>query len=303
MSDIARETGEVQAHEGAPARDAAPAITLPFPPGHFYSPIVDPASLDAQRLWPAEPAVSDIDFNEASHVDLLTRAFARYRSLYDYPDRLPESETLAHFYSQNSQFSWLDPHVLFIMLLDRKPRRVVEVGSGFSSLLIADVNVRYMGARMHVTCIEPYPRPFLARGLAGIASLMIEKVQDVALDCFAALREDDVLFIDSSHVAKTGSDVNYLFFEVLPRLAPGVLVHFHDVFLPHEYPAEWVVGENRSWNEQYLLRALLQGGDRYEVVFGSTYAFHRFRDLVIAALDRADGAGYGGGSFWIRKRR
>ena len=281
---------------------SAPAVAMPFPPGHFYSPIVDPATLDPQRLWPPDPTVCGIDFNDASHVDILTRAFGRYHALYDYPDRLPESENLTQFFSENTQFSWLDPRALLVMLLDRRPRRVVEVGSGFSSLLIADVNVRYLGARMHVTCIEPYPRPFLARGVPGIAALVVEKVQDVALDAFLALRENDVLFIDSSHVAKTGSDVNFLFFEVLPRLAPGVLVHFHDVFLPLEYLKQWVLVENRSWNEQYLLRALLLGGNAYEVVFGSMYAFHRYRALVIAALNRPDGAGWGGGSFWIRKR-
>lgn len=274
---------------------------MPFPPGHFYSPIVDPASLDPGRLWPSEPAVVGIDFADASHVDILTRAFPQFHSLYDYPDHLPESDRLDQFFTNNSQFSWLDPHVLFVLLHDRRPRRLIEVGSGFSSLLIADVNRRHLAGRMHVTCIEPYPRPFLARGVPGIGELLIKKVQDVDVSAFADLRADDVLFIDSSHVAKTGSDVNFLFFEVLPRLAPGVLVHFHDIFLPHEYVQEWVLTENRSWNEQYVLRALLLGGNAFEIVFGCSYAFHRFPDLVIAALGRADGAGYGGGSFWIRK--
>ena len=283
------------------ASAAERAVTLPFPPGHFYSPIVDPESLDPERVWPVDPVVLGIDFNDASHVDLLTRAFPRFHALYDYPDRLPESDSLDRFFTENSQFSWLDPHVLFVLLFDRKPRRVVEVGSGFSSLLIADVNDRYFGSRMEVTCVEPYPRPFLARGLRGITRLLEAKVQEVDVALFESLRGGDVLFIDSSHVAKTGSDVNFLFFEALPRLAPGVLVHVHDIFLPHDYPKEWVLVENRSWNEQYLLQALLQGG-AFEVVFGCTYAFHRHRDLVRRALDRPDGGAWGGGSFWIRKR-
>ncbi|MDQ6618567.1 MAG: class I SAM-dependent methyltransferase [Pseudomonadota bacterium] len=288
---------------GAPDADSAQAsVLLPFPPGHFYSPIVDPAAIDAARIWPADPHVCDIDFADASHVDILTRALPRFRSLYDYPDRLSESETLQHFFTHNSQFSWLDPHVLFALLHDRRPRRVIEVGSGFSSLLLADVNERFFGGRMNVTCIEPYPRPFLAKGLPGITELLTQKVQDVGVERFTRLAANDILFIDSSHVAKTGSDVNFIFFEVLPRLSVGVLVHLHDIFLPHDYPPDWVLGENRSWNEQYLLRAMLQGGTRYEVVFGCSYAFHRHRELVIAALDRPDGAGYGGGSFWIRKR-
>lgn len=279
-----------------------PPVTLPFPPGHFYSPIVDPASLDGDALWPPHPEVVGIDFNDASHLDLLTRAFPRFLPLYDYPDRLPDTATLDRFYSENTQFSWLDPRVLFVLLLDRRPRRFIEVGSGYSSLLTGDVNARFFGERMHVTCIEPYPRPFLARGLPGITRLLVQKVQATDLAVFTALESGDVLFLDSSHVAKTGSDVNFLFFEVLPRLAPGVYVHVHDIFLPHEYPRDWVLHENRSWNEQYLLRALLLGGGAFEVVFGSNHAFHRFRDSVIAALARADGAGFSGGSFWLRRR-
>jgi hypothetical protein len=275
---------------------------LPFPPGHFYSPIVDPATLDAERLWPANPHVLGIDFNDASHRAILTGDFPRFHPDYDYADTLPDTPDLTDFYTGNSQFSGLDPRLLFVLLRACRPRRLLEVGSGYSSLLVADVNRRFLGNALDVTCIEPYPRPFLARGIAGITRLVQARVQDIDMAAFEALESGDVLFIDSSHVAKTGSDVNHLFFEVLPRLARGVLVHIHDIFLPHEYPREWVIAENRSWNEQYVLRALLLGGSAYEVVFGSAYACTRFPDLVVAALDRPDRALHGGGSFWMRKR-
>ena len=274
---------------------------LCFPPGHFYSPVVDPAGVDPAATWPAAPEIVGIDFNDASHAELLTSAFPRYMPLYDYPDRLPDSPTLDRFYTENSQFSWLDARALFVLLLHWHPRRVIEVGSGYSSLLMGDVNARFCGERMRITCIEPYPRPFLKQGLPGITRVVTEKVQSAPLAGFAELEAGDVLFIDSSHVAKTGSDVNFLFFEVFPRLAKGVYVHLHDIFLPHEYPREWVLDENRSWNEQYLVRALLQGGDAFEVLFGCSYAFHRFPELVIKALARADGAGFGGGSFWMMR--
>ncbi|MEO8801981.1 MAG: hypothetical protein ABI304_11880, partial [Rudaea sp.] len=118
---------------------------------------------------------------------------------------------------------------------------------------------------------------------------------------FTALESGDVLFIDSSHVAKTGSDVNYLYFEVLPRLAPGVRVHIHDIFLPHDYPREWVLDENRSWNEQYLLRALLMHSKGFRVIFGCSYAFWRFPELVRTALAHPNGHAFAGGSFWIER--
>lgn len=104
-------------------------------------------------------------------------------------------------------------------------------------------------------------------------------------------------------VAKTGSDVNYLFFEVLPRLASGVRIHIHDIFLPNEYPHDWVVTENRSWNEQYLLRALLMYSTVFRVVFGCSYAFATMPELVRTALAHPKGAAFAGGSFWIEKQR
>jgi hypothetical protein len=124
-------------------------------------------------------------------------------------------------------------------------------------------------------------------------------VQEVNVDVFDQLEEDDILFIDSSHVCKTGSDVTHLFLNILTRTKPGVYVHIHDIFLPDDYPADWVINDNRSWNEQYLLHALLAENPNYEVVFGSNYAYRRFPELVAAAtgLDA-----FGGGSFWFRRK-
>lgn len=268
------------------------------PDGHFYSPIVDPAEVARreQEIWPAQPQVLGIDFDDASHRAILEDWFPRFMPAWDYPEQLDETPDLDRFYTRNSQFSWLDCRSLFVILQGLRPRRMIEVGSGFSSLLTADVNRRFLGGAMEFTCIEPYPRAFLRK---GIDRLLQAKVQDVPLDTFAALQSGDVLFIDSSHVAKTGSDVNYLYFEVLPRLAPGVYVHIHDIFLPHDYLRDWVIGENRSWNEQYVLRALLMHSTAFKVFFGASYAFHRFPELVARALAHPKGHAYAGGSFWI----
>lgn len=272
-----------------------------FPAGHFYSPVVDPGELLPSRIWPADPQVLGIDFNDASHIQILAEHFPRYHPLYDYAETGEETPALRQFFTDNSQFGWLDSRTLFVLLHAWRPRRIVEVGSGFSSLLMADVNRRWFGSSIDVACIEPFPRAFLKSGIEGISRLVEAKVQDVPPDEFARLRDGDILFIDSSHVAKTGSDVNFLVFEVLPRLAPGVFVHVHDVFLPHDYAKEWVIDQNRSWNEQYVLRALLMYSTAFRVIFGSSYALHAHRTLLVSALAFPDGRSFAGGSFWFQR--
>lgn len=273
------------------------------PLGHFYSPVVDRADLAASesRLWPAQPRLpAGIDFNDASHRQLLEVEFPRYIAGFDYAKKAGVSVTDGYSLG-NPQFDWLDAKVLFVMLQAWRPARVIEVGSGHSSLLMVDVNRRFLGGSMHITCIEPYPEPFLQRAGCGIDRLVQAKVQDVPLEEFDALAAGDVLFIDSSHVSKAGSDVNYLFFEVLPRLASGVRIHIHDVFLPFEYPRSWLLEQGRSWNEQYLLQALLMYSTAFGVVFGSSYCAWRFPELTHHTIVGTEAAA-GGGSLWIEKR-
>ncbi|MBS0584392.1 MAG: class I SAM-dependent methyltransferase [Proteobacteria bacterium] len=276
-------------------------IKTAHPNGHFYSPIVDPADIEPDRIWPANPEILGIDFDDRGHERILRETFPRFMPEYDYPEHLDESPELRQFYTRNSQFSWLDSRALFVLLREWRPRRLIEVGSGFSTLLALDVNRRFLGGRCEITCIEPYPRAFLRDDTPDGKRLIEEKVQNVALSEFEVLDAGDILFIDSSHVAKTGSDVNFLYFEVLPRLKPGVRVHIHDIFLPHDYMREWVIEENRSWNEQYLLRALLMYGNGFRVVFGSSYAYWRFPELVRDALAHPGGRAFAGGSFWIER--
>jgi hypothetical protein len=242
-----------------------------------------------------------IDFNDAFHQHVLRDVLPRHLPSYDYAEVLTDSPDLRDFYTQNSQFSWLDARVLFALLREWRPPRLVEVGSGYTTLLIADVNRRYCGSAIDVTCVEPYPRDFLRNPVVGVSRMLESPVQDVALEIFSTLEAGDILFIDSSHVAKTGSDVNFLLFEVLPRLAKGVRIHIHDIFLPHEYPREWVLQENRSWNEQYLVRALLMFSSGFKVLFGCSYAFFRYPELVQRALAHPKGRSFAGGSLWIER--
>lgn len=278
-----------------------PAATALFPAGHFYSPVADVAELRTQesRIWPERPTVLGIDFNDAYHERVLREYFPAFYADFSYPAK-PDSNPLT-FYFENDQFGWLDCRALFVLLRAWQPKRLIEVGSGFSTLLVADVNHCFLGDAMKISCIEPYPRAVLRSPELGIDQLLEHKVQDVELAFFDQLDAGDVLFIDSSHVAKTGSDVNHLCFEVLPRLRPGVRIHFHDIFLPADYPKPWVLEQNRGWNEQYLVRALLMFSSAFRVLFGSAYAFQMHTDALRQALRDPDGAYYGGGSLWIEK--
>ncbi|MBL8748954.1 MAG: class I SAM-dependent methyltransferase [Planctomycetes bacterium] len=281
-----------------------PRTKAAFPDGHFYSPVVDTADVVAREaeIWPAAPEILGIEWNREHHETVLGEYFPRHLPQYDYPETLPDTPDLDRFYTRNSQFSWLDSRSLFVLLSEWKPKRMVEVGSGYSTLLTADVSRRQFDRAMDFTCIEPYPRPFLRKGtLPGVTRLLQQRVEHVGLEPFLRLGAGDVLFIDSSHVAKTGSDVNFLFFEVLPRLAPGVRIHVHDIHLPREYPREWVIGENRSWNEQYVLRALLMYSTAFRVLFGCSWAFHTMPEAVRKALAHPRGVLYGGGSLWLER--
>lgn len=266
---------------------------------NFYSPLVSVIDV-LQRddaFWHPDPHDLGIDFHAHEQAALLA-ACAPFLAQYRYPASGVADAELDAFYDGNSQFSHLDARMLFALLQLWRPARIIEVGSGYSTLLMEDVNRRLLGGTSRITSIEPYPRPFMQRlGTRGI-TLIEQKAQDVAFDHFAELQAGDVLFIDSSHVAKTGSDVNTLVFDVLPRLSAGVRIHFHDIFLPHEYPKSWIC-EGRSWNEQYLVRALLQfGANHFRVLFSSAYASTCLPQAVTEALG---GTLLSGGSLWIEK--
>jgi hypothetical protein len=258
-----------------------------FPDGHFYSPAVDPKELRgvADRLWPNyPPPTPGIDWNEMEHRQVLDdlRAIA---AEYQYPTKATDT-----FYEPNGIYEGLDARMLYGFLRFFRPARMIEVGSGMSTLLAADVNARYLAGAMDFTAIEPFPPAFLGGDLHGLSRLIRAKVQDVTIESFTRLRAGEILFIDSSHVAKTGNDVNFLYHLVLPRLASGVIIHVHDIFLPWDYPFEWVMSERRNWNEQYLLQTMLAGSHRYEVLFANHYE----------VVEDCWGQRYGGGSIWLR---
>jgi hypothetical protein len=183
------------------------------------------------------------------------------------------------------------------MVRHLRPSRILEVGSGFSTRLSALAALK--NGNTELICVEPSPDEALQRGFAGVSTLIKERVQDVDAELFNQLGDGDVLFVDSSHVSTIGSDVNYLLLDVLPRLNAGVVVHFHDVYLPFEFRKDWVLEELRFWNEQYLLHAFLAFNHDFEVVFGNNYMEHEFPREMRNIFPSSPW--WGGGSFWIRR--
>lgn len=282
-------------------RDALLRAQGSVPCGHFYSPVVsvDEAAADAARLWPAPPrALPGIDMDEAGQLERLAAIEALYPSI-----DLPAHPAPGHRYHyENPAYGYSDAIFLHAMLRLHRPRRVIEVGSGHSSCVMLDTNERHLGGATRLTFIDPHAdllRSLLRPGDVEAVEILEMRVQDVALARFEALEANDILFIDSSHVAKTGSDVNHLLFEVLPALQPGVLVHVHDIHWPFEYPREWVM-EGRSYNEAYALRAFLQYNPRFAIELMNTFLqlFHRERFAERMPLCLRNG----GGSLWLRKR-
>jgi len=241
-----------------------------FPPGHFYSPlpglrdIAEHASFD----------ITEIDLRRDQQSTLLAELALQ-------PPPGPRWQ------EDNAFFPALDASTYQAIVRRFRPSSVVEVGSGWSTAALFDV-----GAPSNVTLIEPYPdrlrRVLTAADLDGCNVLQL-RAQDVPLSVFQRLQANDVLFIDSTHVVKLGSDVNRIFFEILPTLAAGVIVHFHDVQYPFEYPDDWA-RSGRGWNEAYLLRAFLQYTDAFQIML--------WPHMLQSTGDLEQGAT---GSIWLRR--
>lgn len=265
-------------------------------PVHFYQPIPDTQSLP-ETLWNRPSKLVGVHMNDAVQLDLLRDRFPKFRDEYEGFPTEPTGEP-GRFYLNNHLFENIDAMVAYCMVRHFKPRLIIEVGSGFSSLLLGEAATRNKHSAL--VCIEPFPREFLREGFPGLQSLMEKQIQDIDLDFFSQLQSGDILFIDSSHTIKIGGDVNYLFLEVLPRLKPGVIVHVHDIFLPFDYRRDWVMKEFRFWTEQYLLQAFLIFNSEFEVLMANGYLNHYHRAQLKATFPSL--SSWGGGSFWMRRK-
>jgi hypothetical protein len=265
-------------------------------PGHFYSPIVAPdeARADlaraASRPPSGEPAL-DLDAMLA-----LLRRLAVHFPRIAVPDA---ADGLHRYHAANHMFGTGDALVYGGILREFRPKRLIEVGSGFSSALALDT-ADETGRPERLVFIEPWPERLhrlLRPADKDRAVIHPCRVQEIDPALFDELEAGDILFLDTTHIAKTGSDVLFEVFDVLPRLRPGVLVHFHDMFADWEYPEAWL-GENRSWNELYLVRAFLAFNSAFEILLFSDHLWRHRRDEVLALRPGLTGLG---GGLWLRR--
>jgi predicted O-methyltransferase YrrM len=275
-------------------------VSSRFPAGHYYSAIVDPATVadyvsKERSTDPMEIAGLAVPLNEMEE-------FWRRCSAIIAATPFHEAKNDDHrFYYENGIFSYGDAISLRAMIADLRPRSIIEVGSGFSSACMLDCADEF-NLDTKFTFIDPYSERL--KGLLRIAdfgrvTLLEEPVQRTDINLYRSLRRGDILFIDSTHVLKTGSDVHYELFHILPALAPGVVIHFHDIHFPFEYPDQWIFNDNYSWNEIYALRAFLMYNTDFRIRFwGSCLASERRRviESVLPLFLKNSG-----GSIWIEK--
>jgi hypothetical protein len=269
-------------------------------PGHFYSPIANPAELHHHVHAVANPGpqISGLTIDRE-------RMVALWEELLPYLTTCPFSNKPQgdfRYGFENPGYGYGDAVVLQAMIRHRRPKRLIEVGSGYSTMCSIDTIDRFLGGACEVTAIEPQPdrvRSLLGDRTSGVR-LINTPVQRVPVALFEQLEAGDILFIDSTHVLRTGSDVCYELFEILPRLASGVAVHLHDIFWPFEYPDSWILDDNRSWNEAYAVRAYLTDSDRWDILFFNDYFMKFEPERVARDLPRfSQGSG---GALWLQRR-
>jgi hypothetical protein len=272
------------------------------PPGHFYSPIVDARDDAVQRAMDVEAcpnqALEVFGIDEGTLLGWFN-LIAEHYAEQPFPGQ-PSSE--CRYYYGNPNFPLADALALLIFMVRLRPRRFIEVGSGYSSCAAIDVNERYLERGVAFTFIDPHPELALELigSRSGYASCFLgSRLQNVPTEVFAELEDNDILFIDSSHVSKTGSDVLHYLFRVIPSLKPGVIVHIHDIFYPFEYPRAWIEDENRSWNEAYIIRAYLHNDSSIRILYWSDWFYKCRRSLVESRMPLC--VTHRGGSLWIQK--
>jgi predicted O-methyltransferase YrrM len=267
-------------------------------PVHYHFPVPDSGRLP-DRLWGPADDPPGVDLQEDRQLELLRTLAAGYGEEYA---RFPRRNATGArgFHLENGHFESVDAEILYALIRHGRPRRFLEIGSGYSTLLALQAGALNgaLGHPLEIVVWDPYPSAALRAGTTRTISVRRVPVQEAPPEAFAALEAGDMLFIDSSHVLSTGSDVHRLFLHVIPRLAPGVLVHVHDVFLPAEYPRYWVKNRLRFWNEQYVLQAFLAFNPSFRVVWASHYMALRHPQALAEAIPSYDRRRWPG-SFWF----
>jgi hypothetical protein len=238
-------------------------------PNHYYWPVPDLASLE-NRDWPLRSLPVGFDLRIEQQVDLLSRFVSKYGDEWSFSEDPSEGDS---YHYNNGFFETVDAEIAYSFVREHRPARLVEVGGGFSTRVMAAAlraNLVENGTPGELITIDPFPDRLPTSDLDGRMKVIPRPVQQVAPEIFWSLRKDDILFLDSSHVVSIGSDVVYEYLDILPRLHRGVLVHVHDVFLPSDYPRDAVLKNLCFWSEQYMLQAFLTFNKEFEVWWSSS---------------------------------
>lgn len=264
---------------------------------HYYEPHFNPKklkfSLESERHLPG------IDFNLEEQLQQIEK-FNFNDELIQFP--MDKSRDL-EFYYNNVSFGPGDAEYLYNMIRFLKPKKIIEIGSGFSTLMassalnknkLEDANYSFS----HI-CIEPYEMPWLNNLEIEIIR---KEVQEIELQFFSGLQGNDILFIDSSHIIRPQGDVLYEYLKILPSLNTNVYIHIHDIFTPGDYPEKWIKEYVRFWNEQYLVEAFMIFNKNFKIIGALNFLQNNYFDQLSSKCPiLAKGKDYNPGSFWIKK--
>ena len=260
---------------------------------HYYSPIPD--INETKRLF-IKNSGSDsnnvnLNFNKIGHAGFID-------TMEDFIEEFYSSGLMDIL--DNSSFRSVDAEVLYSIIRKNQPKKIIEVGGGITSKIISNAVIRNNN-NCDYNCIEPYPTKDLVSTLRAGGTLIEKKVEDTDISIFEDLGENDILFIDSSHVIKPYNDLYFEFFRILPILKKGVFVHFHDIYLPLEYPLDNLEKYHYFWNEQYLLHTFMMFNKSFKIVWGGSYAHVSIPEKIERHFKSYNRDKEWPGSFWIRK--
>jgi predicted O-methyltransferase YrrM len=273
---------------------------------HFYSPIPDTRDLAIRRdLWEGEYDLPGVDLNPARQLEILESVIPKYITECNFPEE--KTANTHEYYVNNGSFGLVSAVTLHGMIRHFQPRTIIEVGSGFSTLVSARAALMNKAEShpVNLIAVEPFPSAQHKAGFPGLTELIPRRVEDLGVGFFERLQSGDILFIDSSHVLRIGGDVAFLYLEVLPRLKSGVVVHIHDILWPRHYARDMVINQRMFWNEQYLLQAFLAFNHDFEVLMSASWLHAKHPEKVKAVIpppkSKPKLENYVSSSFWMRR--
>lgn len=254
-------------------------------------------------FWQRRSSLIGIEIDAQQQKEFLSMISTRFKPEYDsFSLTQPDEDG---FFLANGMFTHVDAQVYYSIIRQFQPKNIIEIGAGYSTLLAAKAirrNIEEGRDSCNFITIEPSPASILQRkSLSDFVKVINSTAQEVPLDLFMQLAEGDILFVDSTHVLKTGSDVQYILLEIIPRLKKGVLIHFHDIFFPAEYPRQWLEKYRRFFNEQYALEAFLLFNDSFKIIWAGSYMHLNYPQALEAAFSSYQREDAWPASLWIRR--